>query len=78
MEFKIIFTSLGPNKTYKLNEIEYKDGDVVEVDKETYFTLTSILYYAQTWTQPLEVKIKRLLESNDKKRLAILKKVGKL
>jgi hypothetical protein len=76
--YKIIFTSLGPDKTFTdRSGKEYVDGDVVEFDLDDYNIAIS-KFYAQDWTQDLETRTKRLVEVAKKTRSKILAKMAKL
>ena len=72
---KVIFNSLGPNKTYHCMTTKElcKDGDVVEVtDNEAQLVMS--LKYAVPYNPTVEQKVKSSVEKADKKRKRILEK----
>ena len=75
---KIIFTCLGPDRTYRVEDIEYRDGDVAEVDEGFYESIVVRSKFAQDYTPELEVKTKKLVASAEKKRQQVLAKMSKL
>lgn len=75
---KVIFTSLGPEKTFKgASGDEYRDGDVVELGPDDYQLAVIDSKYAQDWTEDLEIRTKRLVDSAEKTRARVLAKMSK-
>ena len=75
---KIVFTGLGPEREYNINEKNYKDGDVVEVEQSVYNVVVEQKHFAQDWTKELEERTLKSLAYAEKKRAEVLKKMQKL
>ena len=76
---KVIFTSLGPNKEYITSDSnKYKDGDIADLDQMDYNKVVTESKFAQDYTSDLEIRIKRLLDSAEKKRKNVLDKMSRV
>lgn len=75
---KVIFTSLGPNKTFSTIAMEFADGDVATLCESDYEQAVIISKFAQDHTDELEIKTKRLVAVSEKKRKEIMEKMARL
>lgn len=75
---KVIFWGLGPKKSYKINDIEYYDGDIVDIENDAIVTEVITKGFAVPYSKDVEKRIKKSLEYADKKRIEIKKKVERL
>lgn len=74
---KIIFYGLGPTRSYMINDIEYRDGHVAEVDDKLYNLLIS-RGFAMPYNEQVERKIINILEYDRKKRSTLKQKFKNL
>lgn len=75
MTKKIIFTGLGPDRNYIIDEKTFVDGDIAEVDENMYNVVVTKSHYAQDWTPELEVRILKSLKVAEEKRKEVLRKM---
>jgi hypothetical protein len=73
---RVIFTCLGPDKKYVVEDgKEYIDGDSPNLSDKDYENAVFITRFAQEYTEDLEIRTKRLIESAHKKRNEVLLKM---
>lgn len=70
---KVIFNGLGPGRTYRYKGIDYKDGQVVDLDLSNEHIAISSAFAIDATAENI-TKVRKLLSSASKKREEVRQK----